>query len=320
MNYINNITIKEKNKHLVFKHYETVQSEYNHFVATNKNKVGITEFKRNLAVKIGTALSNLYEIINDGLITVRNSDLTERIEFSATVAWQKRTRKNIVSNSLKFEDAKTFIELVIAEFKSEYNMNSIDEIIHDLTENRQAEIEGMTPICTSTFYNYINSGLISEIKRSDLPEDCKRKKRDTDKEGKKGKSNPIGTSIEERDFKPDDRSNFGHWEGDTIVGSTKIKNSGAVLTLVERKTRFLITIKMKNRKALTVVKAIKKIKQKYPELKEYDISKIFKSITFDNGKEFTKWNDIEKYLKTSIYFAHPYSSYERGTNEMAINY
>ena len=72
---------------------------------------------------------------------------------------------------------------------------------------------------------------------------------------------------------------------------------------------------MKDRKALTVYKAIKKIKQKYPELKDYKINEVFKSITFDNGVEFSKWEDIEKYLKTKTYFAHPYCSCERGSNE-----
>lgn len=68
---------------------------------------------------------------------------------------------------------------------------------------------------------------------------------------------------------------------------------------------------MYDRKALTVVKAIKKIKRKYPELKDYNIRDIFKSITFDNGVEFSKREDIEKYLKSTIYFAHPYASCEK---------
>ena len=92
-------------------------------------------------------------------------------------------------------------------------------------------------------------------------------------------------------------------------------NSGAIFTLVERKTRFQITIKIKDRKANTIYKAVKKIKQKYPELKDYKLNEIFKTITFDNGVEFSKWKDIEKYLKTKIYFAHPYCSSERGSNE-----
>lgn len=72
---------------------------------------------------------------------------------------------------------------------------------------------------------------------------------------------------------------------------------------------------MNDRKASTIIKAIKSLNKKYPKLNEYNINDIFKSITFDNGVEFSKWKDIEKYLKTKTYFAHPYASYERGSNE-----
>ena len=153
---------------------------------------------------------------------------------------------------------------------------------------------------------------INGFSKEELPMKTKRKSKN---EHKEGKTEPKGTSIEERPFKPDDRSEFGHWEGDTIVGGRNIKNSGAVFTLVERKTRFQLTIKMKDRKANTVYKAIKLLKKRYPELNDYKLSDIFKSITFDNGVEFSKWEDIEKYLKTKTYFAHPYASCERGSNE-----
>ena len=88
-----------------------------------------------------------------------------------------------------------------------------------------------------------------------------------------------------------------------------------MLTLVEGKTRFQLTIKIKDRKAKTVVKAFKKLKLKYPELKDYKIYDIFKSITFVNGVEFSSWKEIEKYLKSKTYFAHSYASCERGSNE-----
>lgn len=315
MIYLNNIysnTKKEKNKHLTFKMYKIIESEYNHYISAKDKKIGLTEFKKKLAEMIGTTLSNIYEIINDGLVTVYNYDLTERIEFSAEVAWKKRTKKSVESNSSKRESSKEFIDLVIKELRSPYNINSVDEIINDLKRNRQDEIEGMTTICTATFYNYVEDNKIEDFSKEELPMKSKRKKKN---EKKEGKTDPKGTSIEERPFKPDDRSEFGHWEGDTIVGGRNIPNSGAVLTLVERKTRFQLTIKMKDRKADTVYKAIKKLKKKYPELKDFNIKDIFKSITFDNGVEFSKWEDIEKYLKTKTYFAHPYASCERGSNE-----
>ena len=299
-------------KHLLLKDYNIIQSEYNHYIFSKNKEIGMTEFKKKLADKIGTTLSNIYEIIKDGLITVLNYDLTERIEFSAEVAYEKRTKKSIESNSSKRESSKEFINLVIKELRSEYNINSVDEIINDFKKNRKEEIEGLTTICTATFYNYVENNKIDGFSKDELPMKSKRKKNN---EKKQGKTKPKGTSIEERPFKPNDRSEFGHWEGDTIVGGRNIPNSGAVLTLVERKTRFQLTIKMKDRKANTIYKAIKLLKKKYPELKDYKLSDIFKSITFDNGVEFSKWKDIEKYLKTKTYFAHPYSSYERGSNE-----
>ena len=315
MIYLNNNysnTKKEKNKHLLLKDYKKIESEYNHYIFSKDKKIGITKFKKKLADMIGTTLSNIYEIIKDGLITVKDYELRDRIEFNANTAYEKRTKKSIESNSSKRISSKSFVDLVVKELRSEYNINSIDEIINDLKLNRQEEIKDMETICTATFYNYVEQNKIDGFNKEELPMKTKRKGKN---EHKKGKTDSKGTSIEERPFKPEDRSEFGHWEGDTIVGGRNIKNSGAVFTLVERKTRFQLTIKMKDRKANTVYKAVKLLKKRYPELNDYKLSDIFKTITFDNGVEFSKWEDIEKYLKTKTYFAHPYSSYERGSNE-----
>ena len=159
---------KEKNKHLTKEMYDKIQSEYNHYSFSKNNTMKKTEFKRYLANLIGTTLSNIYEIINSGLITVLNPDLTERIEFSAELAWNKRTKKSIESNSSKRITSKPFIELVINEFRSEYNINSIDEIINDLKHNRSEEIQGMTTICTATpiFDTFIKKCLLDLIKSS----------------------------------------------------------------------------------------------------------------------------------------------------------
>ena len=131
LNYIYNTKKKEKNKHLSREMYDKIQSEYNHFISSKDNSIGLTEFKRRLASTIGTTLSNIYEIIKAGLVEVYNYDLTKRIEFSAQVAYDKRTKKSIESNASKRESAKPFIELVIKEFRNPYNINSIDEIIEN---------------------------------------------------------------------------------------------------------------------------------------------------------------------------------------------
>jgi len=124
---------------------------------------------KSISSYIGTSLYNLYEIIKSGLITIYNYNLSPRLDFSANTAWNKRTKKSIESNASKRLSARDFINLVIKEFRSDYNINSIDEIINDLKLNRVNEIEGMETICTSTFYNYVKVGKIEGFSKKELP-------------------------------------------------------------------------------------------------------------------------------------------------------
>ena len=129
----------------------------------------------------------------------------------------------------------------------------------------------------------------------------------------------MGESIEQRPEEIDGREGFGHWEGDTVYsGKGKRKTTRALLTMTERKTRKEIIIAIPNRKAETVVKALDALERK---LGARRFRAIFKSITFDNGTEFAAAEGLERSCvnkrlpRTKVYFCHPYSSWERGTNE-----
>ena len=98
-----------------------------------------------------------------------------------------------------------------------------------------------------------------------------------------------------------DRSEFGHWEIDLVLGK-KTKGEAAVMTLVERQTRFAIAVKLANKQAETINRAVKSLLAHYP----------IRSITSDNGSEFSSLSDLKG---VEVYFAHPYASHERGTNE-----
>lgn len=112
-------------------------------------------------------------------------------------------------------------------------------------------------------------------------------------------------SIEERPVNIEDRKEVGHWEGDLIIGP---KQSSAIGTLVERKTRFVYIVKLKNRKSETVTKAFKKsINRLETEFR--------KTLTYDNGMEMANHKWFTKHTGAVVYFAHPYSSWERGSNE-----
>lgn len=116
-----------------------------------------------------------------------------------------------------------------------------------------------------------------------------------------------GKSIRKRDKSVYKRKEFGHWEIDTVVSGLG-KSKACFVTLAERKTRYYIAIKVENRTAQVVKNATIKALQGYPE-------GAVKTITTDNGSEFAKWQEIEDELKTNVYFADPYCTWQKGTNE-----
>ncbi len=111
-------------------------------------------------------------------------------------------------------------------------------------------------------------------------------------------------SISQRPDYIKKRSTVGHWEGDTIIGKNHKK---AMITLVERKHGYTVIEKVESKKSELVAEKICKALSKYKNQ--------VKSITFDNGLEFAAHEMISKTLKCKIFFADPYSSYQRGTNE-----
>jgi len=115
---------------------------------------------------------------------------------------------------------------------------------------------------------------------------------------------PNRVDIKERPAIVEKKSRVGDWEGDTIIGK---EHQGAILTLVDRKSKFLVMEKLKRKTAKQVLSASKRRLRKLPH-------KVL-TITFDNGKEFSAHQEISKALKTKCYFATPYHSWERGLNE-----
>jgi IS30 family transposase len=118
---------------------------------------------------------------------------------------------------------------------------------------------------------------------------------------------PKQVTIESRPKIVDRRKRCGDWEGDTVRGSGCRE---VIVTLVERKTGFMIAGKAKNRTVATVGKRVTDLFERVPIEKR-------KTLTLDNGKEFAMHAKVSAKLELPIYFARPYCSYERGTNENA---
>ena len=111
-------------------------------------------------------------------------------------------------------------------------------------------------------------------------------------------------SIEERPAIVNSKSRIGDWEGDTIIGKG---HQGVVTTHVERKTKYTVLTKSNTKHANLVRQSI------VQGLKPYQNQ--INTITYDNGLEFSEHQNIAQTLSANIYFAHPYSSWERGLNE-----
>lgn len=115
---------------------------------------------------------------------------------------------------------------------------------------------------------------------------------------------PNRQSIEQRPAIVETRSRIGDWEADTIIGKN---HRQAIVSLVERKTGFTLIRKVERKTAQAVGQAITEL------LKPH--RKRVKTITSDNGREFAGHEEVSKQLRADFYFAHPYASWERGTNE-----
>lgn len=112
-------------------------------------------------------------------------------------------------------------------------------------------------------------------------------------------------SIDDRPKYIQWRIEIGHWEGDLMIG---VGQKSAIGTIVERKTRYTFIVKLENRKSETVTQQFAKILNTMPKY-------ILKSMTYDNGMEMANHQWLTQNTGLKIYFAHPYSSWERGTNE-----
>lgn len=189
---------------------------------------------------------------------------------------------------------------------------SPDAAIGRLKRSEKAE---MATICTKTVYNYIDMGLFAGITNADLP--VKRnKKKDLHRFIRKvALNNKKGRSIEERDTQIDLRETEGDWEMDCVVGKQGTKE--CLLVLTERKYATELVFKLTSKTQESVTDALDGLEKRYGKC----FSEIFRTITVDNGSEFLDSEKMEQSIysknkkRTTIYYAHPYSSWERGSNE-----
>ena len=216
--------------------------------------------------------------------------------YSAAVAQADADAKSVNScKRFKLLQEAGYVEFIESLILSDSRRYSPD------IANALAKQKGYKGVSTKTLYNWIDAGLL-KIQPMDLLLKVRRKKQSKARVQKR----IYGKSIDERPKEVENRVEFGHWEGDSIIGKNQ---QGQIITLIERKHRIGFMFKFKDKKARNMVLVLRKLKKRYGE----SFGTIFKSITFDNGSEFAYNTAMSRY--TRIYYAHAYRACERGSNE-----
>lgn len=291
---------------------------------TWKNRLKIERMLRDghKAPAIADALhvhnTTIYREIKRGMTKQLTSELEEVMVYCADTA-QRKYEENLAA---KGPDLKIGNDHELAKFLED-KMRGVQE---DGTVEPKA---GLSPaaalaaikkegkifsveISEWTLYSYISKGVFATLTNADLP--MRGEKKRGYRKVKEAKL-PRGDSIEERPEEILDRDEPGHWEMDSVVsarGSTK-----RLVVLTERTTREELIFLAKDGTTASVVNILNRLERK---MGAATFSEVFKSITVDNGSEFADCEGMQKSClrkgeRTHFYYCHPYSSYERGSNE-----
>lgn len=286
--------------------------QYKHLSFTDRlkieawQKVGIKP--EQMAEELGVHTSTIYRELKRGEYTHLNTDLTEDKRYSPDIA-EKKYRDNLKAKGAELKIGNDREYAAYLEYKVSAEKYAPGAILGEI---KRKGIKFKTTISKTTFYRYIDDGVFLTITNKDLP--VKRNKDKQKYDRVKPNRAPAGKSIEKRPAEIAERTTFGHWEMDCVEGKKGTKKTMLVLT--ERYTRYEIIRIMKDHTAASVVKALNGIERAYGA----DFYKIFQSITIDNGSEFSDYEGLEQSCRrvgtrTKVYYCHPYSSYERGSNE-----
>ena len=256
--------------------------------------------------------STIYREIKRGQYEHLNSDYTVEKRYSPEIA-QKHCDENLQVRGTQLKIGNDYKYAEYIEKKIIEENYSPEAVLGELRVQNRAK-DFSVSICIRTLYNYIDKGVFLNLTNKNLP--VKRNKKRGYKKVRVQKRASVGTSIEERPEYIKDRKEFGHWEMDSVVGK-RGKSKNTFLVLTERKTRNEIIFKLPDHSATEVVKAVDRLEITWGSM----FSDVFKTITVDNGTEFSYFNELERSCtkpdekRTKVYYCHLYSSWERGSNE-----
>lgn len=275
---------------------------------------------KNIAEMLGVHISTIYREVKRGTYqrkigyyptnyVDKDDKRYKYVETYSPDIAERKYRDNLAAKGAPLKIGNDFDLANYIENKIVKERHSPDSVIGEI---RRKQLPFRTSICTTTLYNYIYQGVFGRLSMQDLHEKGKRQKRK--KKEVSISRPPRGTSIEQRPKVIQKRNEFGHWEMDCVCGPT----NAVFLVLTERMTRREIIMPMRNQKAESVIRCLNILERKYGNL----FKKVFKTITVDNGTEFSAFKEMErssfgrgKGKRTQVFYCHPYCSSERGSNE-----
>ena len=249
-----------------------------------------------IAKKLNRARSTISREINK--LVVNKDD-----KYDATLAnW---LAKDDYLNKRNLDKINTHIKLKFFVYKGLLQGWSPDQI-----SGRLKDIYPNDPVMSISYeaiyrhiYRHRQASLNKKLIKL-LPYQKSQRRRANAKTKKSSKIKDI-INIKDRPKHIENRLEIGHWEGDLVIGKGQ---KSAIGTIVERKSRFVCIIKLKDRKSATVTKQFAKVLQEFNQ-------NLIKTMTYDNGNEMAKHKDFTKQTGIKVYFADPYASWQRGTNE-----
>lgn len=266
--------------------------------------------KKEMAALLGCHVSTIYRELQRGRCQLRDTHLRTYYVYSPVVAQDDATTKRANCGA----PMKLGGNLQLAAYVERRIIQDRWSPAAVAAELRRSDLGYL---CEDTIYRYIHRRIFKTLRPSHLPEKGIRKHPwpDPSKEKeKKQKKTRIGVSIEDRPAEVSARSTFGHWEMDCVIG-TSSGTDQSVLVLTERLTRTELCFKLPRKDSASVVAALDYLSRRC------SFSRIFKTITMDNGSEFTNVRRLERLpsgkRRTHCYYCHPYCSSERGSNENA---
>ncbi|NCC94748.1 MAG: IS30 family transposase, partial [Opitutae bacterium] len=171
----------------------------------------------------------------------------------------------------------------------------------------RARLEGRAWVCKETIYKHVYADAKAGGKLWEaLPRSGRKRKRRCPRKEDRGRGRiPNQRRIDTRPAEVETRQTVGHWEGDLINGA---RETGNLVTLVERNTRFTLIGRTNSKESEEVAETIRRLFATLPPACR-------QSLTLDNGKEFARHEQIARETGLGVFFAKPYHSWERGTNE-----